>query len=104
MTTIIVNPAKENSRTRRYRQRGELMAKRREDAEMARKINRAFIRLSTGCSDRAIKAMSLPSLREKREQEATQTLSRNKTTPTVYGRISAVGRQKMKLGEKPLIK
>lgn len=46
MTTVIVKPAKENSRSRRYRQRGELMAKRREDAEMARKISKAWSKLT----------------------------------------------------------
>ncbi|NUU68468.1 hypothetical protein HQN64_20495 [Enterobacteriaceae bacterium BIT-l23] len=43
-----------------------------ERKDYARKINRAFTRLSTGCSERTVKAMSLPSLREKREQEAAE--------------------------------
>ncbi|HEJ7006137.1 TPA: hypothetical protein ACKP84_003803 [Serratia marcescens] len=46
MTTIIVNPAKENSKTRRYRQRGEVMAKRREDADTAKKLSKAWAKLT----------------------------------------------------------
>ncbi|WP_346827259.1 hypothetical protein [Serratia inhibens] len=46
MTTIIVKPAKENSKTRRYRQRGEVMAKRREDAELAKKLCKAWAKLT----------------------------------------------------------
>lgn len=46
MTTIIVKPAKENSKTRRYRQRGEVMAKRREDADTAKKISKAWAKLT----------------------------------------------------------
>lgn len=46
MTTIIVKPAKENAKTRRYRQRGELMAKRREDAALALKISKAWAKLT----------------------------------------------------------
>ncbi|HGE8334240.1 TPA: hypothetical protein ACGD5E_000312 [Serratia marcescens] len=46
MTTIIVKPAKENSKTRRYRQRGEVMAKRREDADTAKKLNKAWAKLT----------------------------------------------------------
>jgi len=46
MTTIIVKPAKENSKTRRYRQRGEVMAKRREEVELAKKISKAWAKLT----------------------------------------------------------
>ncbi|HAT4516350.1 hypothetical protein I5U18_03300 [Serratia ureilytica] len=46
MTTIIVKPAKENSKTRRYRQRGEVMAKRREDADTAKKLSKAWAKLT----------------------------------------------------------
>lgn len=46
MTTIIVKPAKENSKTRRYRQRGEVMAKRREDADTAKKLSKALAKLT----------------------------------------------------------
>ncbi|MBH3213203.1 hypothetical protein [Serratia marcescens] len=46
MTTIIVKPAKENSKTRRYRQRGEVMAKRREDANTAKKLSKAWAKLT----------------------------------------------------------
>ncbi|EPA9111006.1 MAG: hypothetical protein E7G96_02520 [Serratia liquefaciens] len=46
MITIIVKPAKENSKTRRYRQRGEVMAKRREEVELAKKISKAWAKLT----------------------------------------------------------
>lgn len=47
MTKIIIKPAKENSKTRRYRKRGELMARRRaEDAELAKKLNKAWAKLT----------------------------------------------------------
>ncbi|MEQ9869171.1 hypothetical protein ABRP77_07800 [Pectobacterium odoriferum] len=46
MTTIIVKPAKDNAKTRRYRQRGELMARRREHAALAFKISKAWAKLT----------------------------------------------------------
>lgn len=46
MATIIVKPEKDNSKNRRYRQRGELMAKRREDAAFTKKISKAWAKLT----------------------------------------------------------
>lgn len=46
MTKIIVKPMKENSKKRRYQLRGEVMARRREDAELARKIRKAWAKLT----------------------------------------------------------
>lgn len=69
MTTIIVKPAGESSKMRRYRQRGEHMramaAQCASDRQLARRIDRAYDRLATGCSERITRAISLPSLREK---------------------------------------
>ncbi|TKI03549.1 transcriptional antitermination N peptide [Martelella alba] len=58
MTIVITILATENAKTRRYRKRGELMAKRRDDAELARKIDAAFTKLSEGCSSRVMNAVN----------------------------------------------
>ncbi|MBK5075186.1 hypothetical protein I2492_19495 [Budviciaceae bacterium CWB-B4] len=64
MQKITVKPASKNSKTARFKARGELMAKRKADAELAVKIDRAFKKLSTGCSERTQKAINLPSVKE----------------------------------------
>ena len=64
MQKITVKPARENSKTARFKARGELMAKRKADAELAVKIDRAFKKLSTGCTERTLKAISLPAMKE----------------------------------------
>jgi hypothetical protein len=46
MTKIIVKPATDNSKNRRYRKRGELMARRKADAELALKISKAWAKLT----------------------------------------------------------
>ncbi|MBQ0956961.1 hypothetical protein [Serratia symbiotica] len=47
MTVIIVKPAKDNSKNRRYRQRGQLIAKHRENAEFAKKLSKAWDKLTS---------------------------------------------------------
>lgn len=76
----------------------------RDNQMLAKKIDRAFIRLSEGCSDRIVRATSLGSLRDKKEQEAPQKSNRlYYSKPTREMGVTCVGRQKMKLGSKPLI-
>lgn len=71
MQKITVKTASNNSKAARFKARGELMAKRKADAELAAKIDRAFKKLSTGCSGRTLKAISLPSVKE---QETTGSI------------------------------
>jgi|AGFS01.1.fsa_nt_gi hypothetical protein len=68
MTTIIVKPARENSKSRRYRQRGEhmraLKAECDADRHFAKRIDKAFKKLSEGCSESVARATSLGGLRD----------------------------------------
>lgn len=69
-----------------------------------KKIDRAFSRLSEDCSNRVLRATSLGSLRYKKYQEEQQTTNRlYYSKPTREMGVTCVGRQKMKLGSKPLI-
>ncbi len=75
----------------------------RSNQQLAKKIDRAFSRLSEDCSNRVLKATSLIAVREKPEQEIT--IKQNRTyyrDANPFGnKIHAV--QKMKLSSKPLI-
>ncbi|WP_369606243.1 hypothetical protein [Serratia marcescens] len=46
MTTIIVKPAKENAKHRKYRKQGEFLAKKDADRELAKKISKAWAKLT----------------------------------------------------------
>nr|DAU58084.1 MAG TPA: Transcription termination/antitermination protein [Caudoviricetes sp.] len=86
-----------NSVTRRYLKRGELIAKRRAEASQnaLQKANDMH---------RVDRATSLGSLRDKKEQEAPQkTNLLYYSKPTREMGVTCAGRQKMKLGSKPLI-
>lgn len=69
-----------------------------------KKIDRAFTRITEGCSNRVVAATSLGSLRDKTVQEEI-TERRNRIWYKQPGErgITCSGRQKMKLTSKPLI-
>ncbi|MBE5254554.1 hypothetical protein H2P46_21765 [Mixta sp. Marseille-Q2057] len=71
MTDIVFKRRKENSKSRRMRERGEHYAATKAqcdaDRSTARKIEAAFSKLSVGCSLNVSRATSSPSLREKHE-------------------------------------
>lgn len=71
MTNIVFKRRKENSKSRRIRERGEHYAATKAqcdaDRSTARKIEAAFSKLSAGCSLNVARATSAPSLREKHE-------------------------------------
>lgn len=46
MTTIIIKPAKENAKRRKYRKQGEYLAKKDADRELAKKISKAWAKLT----------------------------------------------------------
>lgn len=46
MATIIIKPAKENAKRRKYRKQGEFLAKKDADRELAKKINKAWAKLT----------------------------------------------------------
>ena len=74
MTDIVFKRRKENSKSRRVRERGEHYAATKAqcdaDRSTARKIEAAFSKLSAGCSLNVARAISAPSLREKHESTA----------------------------------
>lgn len=75
----------------------------KEVKQYSQKIDRAFSRLSEGCSNRVLRATSLGSIRDKKYQEEQQTTNRlYYSKPTREMGVTCVGRQKMKLGSKPL--
>lgn len=76
----------------------------RESQQLAKKIDRAFSRISEDCSNRVVLATSLGSLRDKPAQEEI-TERRNRIWYKQPGErgITCSGRQKMKLTSKPLI-
>lgn len=46
MTTIIIKPAKENAKRRKYRKQGEYLAKKDADRELAKRISKAWAKLT----------------------------------------------------------
>lgn len=46
MATIIIKPAKENAKQRKYRKQGEFLAKKDADRELAKKISKAWAKLT----------------------------------------------------------
>ncbi|MBS3895148.1 hypothetical protein, partial [Serratia marcescens] len=46
MATIIIKPAKENAKRRKYRKQGEFLAKKDADRELAKRINKAWAKLT----------------------------------------------------------
>ncbi|WP_318357650.1 hypothetical protein [Enterobacter sp.] len=62
MANVIVKKAKDNSKNRRYKQRGELIAKRREEAKALEEQEREAWKEEKGvqgCSDNVTKALTL---------------------------------------------
>lgn len=99
MVTIVWKESKGTAKSRYKARRAELIAERRSNEALARKI---ALKLS-GCV-RADKAASLGSLCCKKTEEVESKQNR------IYYRkprseigVTCVGRQKMKLGSKPLI-
>lgn len=69
----------------------------KEIKQYSQKIDRAFSRLSEDCSNRVIRATSLGSLRDKKEQEAPQKTNRlYYSKPTREMGVTCTGRQKVK--------
>lgn len=98
MVTIVWKESKGTAKSRYKARRAELIAERRSNEALARKI---ALKLS-GCV-RADKAASLGSLLCKKAEEVERKQNR------IYYRkprnemgVTCVGRQKMKLGSKPL--
>lgn len=77
----------------------------RDNQMLAKKIDRAFTRITEGCSNRVVAATSLVSLREKKAQEELPERSNRiyYSKPSREMGVTCAGRQKLKLGSKPLI-
>ncbi|HFS1995657.1 TPA: regulator [Escherichia coli] len=99
MVTIVWKESKGTAKSRYKARRAELIAERRSNEALARKI---ALKLS-GCV-RADKAASLGSLRCKMAEEVERKQNRiYYRKPRSEMGVTCVGRQKMKLGSKPLI-
>ncbi|MCH4627772.1 regulator [Escherichia coli] len=99
MVTIVWKESKGTAKSRYKARRAELIAERRSNEALARKI---ALKLS-GCV-RADKASSLGSLLCKKADEVERKQNRiYYRKPRSEMGVTCVGRQKMKLGSKPLI-
>ncbi|MBW4293035.1 regulator [Escherichia coli] len=98
MVTIVWKESKGTAKSRYKARRAELIAERRSNEALARKI---ALKLS-GCV-RADKAASLGSLCCKKAEEVERKQNRiYYRKPRSEMGVTCVGRQKMKLGSKPL--
>ena len=82
------------SRNRRHERRKLAAMSKGQDKQLSRKI---VVQLA-GCSEKTAKALSLPPLRSQKLEEIK--LQRRKQ----FNNVTAWGKQKMRSGEKPLIK
>ncbi|EOC6713730.1 TPA: regulator [Escherichia coli] len=99
MVTIVWKESKGTAKSRYKARRAELIAERRSNEALARKI---ALKLS-GCV-RADKAASLGNLRCQKAEEVERKQNRiYYSKPRSEMGVTCVGRQKMKLGSKPLI-
>ncbi|EQB0486245.1 hypothetical protein ACYAO4_002715 [Cronobacter turicensis] len=100
MTVIITILADDNARNRRRVRRQAQREQAQQDASIARRIEQKL----SGCV-RASRATSLVALRDYQEPEVTQQKQNRKwySAPRNEMGVTCVGRQKMKLGSKPLI-
>lgn len=100
MTVVITILADDNARNRRRARRQAQREQAQQDASLARRIEQKL----SGCV-RADRATSLVALRDYQEPEVTQQKQNRKwySAPRNEMGVTCVGRQKMKLGSKPLI-
>ncbi|EMG5775063.1 hypothetical protein V5D82_004518 [Yersinia enterocolitica] len=56
MVAITIKPAKENSKTRKFKRTGEFFAAKDANRVLASRIEAAFTKLSEGCTSRVYKA------------------------------------------------
>ncbi|KYP84753.1 hypothetical protein WB66_11095 [bacteria symbiont BFo1 of Frankliniella occidentalis] len=78
MTVISYLPTKNNSKSRRMRERGEHYAAYKAlcdaDRLMARKLEAAFTKLSEGCTAKVARAINGPSVRDVKEESGAMCL------------------------------
>ncbi|ELY4033996.1 regulator [Cronobacter sakazakii] len=100
MATIIWKEAKGTAKSRYKARRAAKIEQAQQDASLARRIEQKL----SGCV-RADRATSLVALRDYQEPAVTQQKPNRKwySAPRNEMGVTCVGRQKMKLGSKPLI-
>lgn len=78
MVDIVFKRRKENSKSRRMRERGEHYAAYKAlcdtDRAMARKLEAAFTKLSEGCTAKVARAINGPSVRDVKEESGAMCL------------------------------
>ncbi|HEA2126036.1 TPA: hypothetical protein RU910_000472 [Escherichia coli] len=103
MTVVITYLADDNARNRRRARRQAQREQAMQEQRLARKIARKIALKLSGCV-RADKAASLVSLRCKKADEVERKQNRiYYRKPRSEMGVTCVGRQKKKLGSKPLI-
>ncbi|EPT6931514.1 regulator [Cronobacter malonaticus] len=99
MATIIWKEAKGTAKSRYKARRAAKIEQAQQDASLARRIEQKL----SGCV-RADRATSLVALRDKKPEVTQQKPNRKwYSAPRHEMGVTCVGRQKMKLGSKPLI-
>ncbi|WP_105583314.1 regulator [Cronobacter sakazakii] len=99
MATIIWKEAKGTAKSRYKARRAAKIEQEQQDASLARRIEQKL----SGCV-RADRATSLVALRDKKPEVTQQKPNRKwYSAPRNEMGVTCVGRQKMKLGSKPLI-
>ncbi|MBF4821268.1 regulator [Cronobacter sakazakii] len=99
MATIIWKEAKGTAKSRYKARRAAKIEQAQQDASLARRIEQKL----SGCV-RADRATSLVALRDKKPEVTQQKPNRKwYSAPRNEMGVTCVGRQKMKLGSKPLI-
>ncbi|ALB54861.1 regulator [Cronobacter universalis] len=99
MATIIWKEAKGTAKSRYKARRAAKIEQAQQDASLARRIEQKL----SGCV-RASRATSLVALRDKKPEVTQQKPNRKwYSAPRNEMGVTCVGRQKMKLGSKPLI-
>lgn len=65
MTKVVVKPARENSKNRRFKARGEIMKRKSEELRKEEEAQKELLRTENGldgCSDNVVKAVHIPSV------------------------------------------
>ncbi|HFH2492075.1 TPA: hypothetical protein ACGJN9_001417 [Yersinia enterocolitica] len=101
MVAITIKPAKENSKTRKFKRTGEFFAAKDANRVLASRIEAAFTKLSEGCTARVYKATMPVPVRSTEQLTELKFKPHNKVKNPLGQQVNA--RQKMRGKSIPLI-
>ncbi|HHH0485825.1 TPA: hypothetical protein ACPZO0_002197 [Yersinia enterocolitica] len=101
MVAITIKPAKENSKTRKFKRTGEFFAAKDANRVLAGRIEAAFTKLSEGCPSRVYKATMPVPVRSSEQLTELKFKPHNKVKNPLGQQVNA--RQKMRGKSIPLI-